>query len=212
MNDHPYYRPSRTSTPSSEIVDSHIQLPADPTTFAPVELISMRDSLKPRFSLSDTLSRNRIRNELRAKAYEIFRNGVITKFAQEMDLTLYRDGLQSAAAKNTFLTAHIKANKDLARALHEEVIAHIETMTDQQVEYALNAEMTTKRQTEDVRAKAAGGQISPESADHMITFIQDRRDEKIRRILEYSDRDLNKLSEMVAMAQSTVLRSIDSNG
>ena len=63
-----------------------------------------------------------------------------------------------------------------------------------------------------LRAKAAAGQIAPESADHMIAFIQDRRDEKIRRILEYSDRDLNKLSEMVAMAQSTVLRSIESNG
>ena len=49
-----------------------------------------------------------------------------------------------------------------------------------------------------------------ELAQARIGDGSNRRDEKIRRILEYSDRDLNKLSEMVAMAQSTVLRSIES--
>lgn len=204
-SDNPYTKTRQTTAHDGEII-APMDTPSELRD--PLPNHALTEYMKPDFSLSGIINRRRLRAQLTEDAHKKFRELVITRLSQETDLTLYRSGLRTAAEKNRALAAHIESNRELSQMLNQRVSDFIERMTEGQVDQAEAAEIWAMDRANQIRQRHDKGEIDQTACSNMLGLIENRRDERIRRLFDISERDLDQLSDLVAEAQKTLLRAV----
>lgn len=207
MTDNPYTSPKARPL-EGELVAS---AGAPDKQLNPLPQNALDEYMRPGLSIRGALSRSRLKARLTEDAYEKFRTLCLSRMDQEADLILYRAGLRTAADKNAALLEHIENNEELREQLRDRISDLIEKIADQKFSIALAAETKAMENENDLRARHERGEISDKAFDNLLRLNEITKHDVITKQHEFNDRDLDQMSEMVVVAQRTLLRAVENH-